>query len=113
MLDFGAFMDAGSQVASLGGVESVRQGGTIVDARALRSRPRQRVQAPQMIVYTLTVCEAGSARNLETVSFDSGSATMEAIPDLLAKHSGCQRIRVHAGDTYLFSVDCDGSTLPD
>jgi len=66
-----------------------------------------------MIVYTLTVREAGSAHALETMSFDSGSGTMAAIPGLLAKHSGCERIQVHAGGTYLFSVDCDGTTLPD
>ena len=66
-----------------------------------------------MIVYTLTVHEAGSAHALETMSFDSGSVTMAAIPDLLAKHPDCERIKVHAGGTYLFSVDCNGSTLPD
>jgi len=66
-----------------------------------------------MIVYTLTVREAGSLLPIETVTLNSSTAAMAAIPVLLEKHPGCERIQVHAGGTYLFSVDCSGATLPD
>jgi len=66
-----------------------------------------------MIVYTLTVRETGSSLPIETVTFNSSAATMGAIPVLLERHPGCGRIQVHAGGTYLFSVDCSGATLPD
>ena len=64
-----------------------------------------------MLSYTLTVFETGKLLAVETLTLDSAPATMKAIPELLAKHPGCEVIRVHAGPTYLFSVDCKGDTF--
>jgi len=66
-----------------------------------------------MTVFMLTVYETGSLLPVETVTLNNAAATMAAIPELLAKHPGCERVKVHAGGTYLFSVDCTGATLPD
>jgi len=87
--------------------------GTIVRQTTLATRPHQRVQASQMTVYTLTVYEAGSLLAVETATFNSSAATMAAIPDLLAKHPGCECVKVHAGGVHIFSVDCTGATLDD
>lgn len=65
-----------------------------------------------MLTYTLTVFELGTLLAVETLAVQSAGAVMEAIPELLAKHPGCEIIKVHAGPTYLFSVDCEGKTLP-
>jgi len=64
-----------------------------------------------MSSYTLTVFQTGTLLAVETLTLDSAPATMKAIPELLAKHPGCEVIRVHAGPTYLFSVDCQGDTF--
>ena len=64
-----------------------------------------------MLSYTLTVFETGKLLAVETITLDSAPATMKAIPELLAKQPGCEVIRVHAGPTYLFSVDCKGDTF--
>lgn len=64
-----------------------------------------------MLSYTLTVFQTGTLLAVETLTLDSAPATMKAIPILLATHPGCEVIRVHAGPTYLFSVDCKGDTF--
>ena len=81
----------------------------------IRLRPASSygVRVSQMTVYTLTVYEAGSLFAVETVTLQSSAATMAAIPGLLAKHPGCESVKVHAGGTYLFSVNCKGERLPD
>jgi len=67
----------------------------------------------RMIVYKLTVFGVGSPATVESITLTSSTATIAAIPHLLAMYPGCERISVHAGDTYLFSVGCTGATLPD
>ncbi len=66
-----------------------------------------------MLEYTLTVFAKGSALPIGSVSLPSATEAMAAIPKLLADHPGCERIRVQAGATYLFSVDCKGERIPD
>ena len=74
-------------------------------------RTRQRVWVASMLAYTLTVFEKGTLLAVESVTLNGAPAVMKAIPELLAKHPGCEIIRVHAGPTYLFSVDCKGDTI--
>jgi len=63
--------------------------------------------------YTLTVFAAGSPPPIEVINVSNAAAAMAAIPKLVESHPGCERIRVMAGATYLFSVDCTGATLPE
>ena len=64
-----------------------------------------------MSAYTLTVCHEGQTEATETVHFNSAPTAMDAIRGLLKKHPDCHRIRVHAGHTFLFAVDCAGATV--
>jgi len=66
-----------------------------------------------MMDYTLTVFETGRSLPIETVTVRLAADVMTAIPKLLADHPGCERIRVQAGATYLFSIDCTGATIPE
>lgn len=66
-----------------------------------------------MLTYVLTVIDKESKLTVESLTVATASAAMEAIPRLLEQHPGCERIKVHAGALYLFSVDCRGETIPE
>lgn len=64
-----------------------------------------------MKLFVLTVFRDDDASPIETVATGSASRAMEVIPELLARHRDCRRIRGNAGSAYLFSVDRHGNTL--
>jgi hypothetical protein len=64
-----------------------------------------------MITYVLTVIDRETRLPVESLTVQSASEAMAAIPGLLEQHPGCERIRVQAGAMHLFSVDCTGETI--
>ena len=63
-------------------------------------------------MYTLRVFQPGDPIATETLVRERAADVLESIPILLARHSGCERIEVHAGALKLFSVDCEGNRRP-
>jgi hypothetical protein len=66
-----------------------------------------------MLTYLLTVIDKETKLAIERLTVTTASAAMESISGLLEQHPGCERITVHAGAMYLFSVNCKGETIPD
>lgn len=64
-------------------------------------------------MYSLRVMKPGSIAPLETVELDRAADVLTCIPELLARHAGCERIEVLASTTRLFAVDCHGQRLED
>lgn len=62
-------------------------------------------------MYHLRVLHPGSSIPTETLSLKQASEVLIRIPELLARHTGCERIEVVAGTTPLFAVDCKGQRL--
>lgn len=61
-------------------------------------------------VYRLEVIHPDG--RIERVTISRASDVLDAIPGLLAQHTGCDRIIVYADAQRLFAVDCQGNQLP-
>ena len=64
-------------------------------------------------VYTLQVFYKGDARAQEVLQVARAADVLNSIPELLQKHSGCERISVLLGASQLFAVDCRGERIVD
>ena len=59
-------------------------------------------------MYTLQVFYPGSPAAVEIHEIKHGAEVLIRIPELLARHGGCDKIVVLAGASRLFAVDCKG-----
>ena len=63
-------------------------------------------------MYRLQVFN-GSGTPMETVMLARAAEVLERIPQLLSKHTDCERVEVTLNATKLFTVDCKGNLLPE
>lgn len=65
------------------------------------------------MAYTLSVFLKGETMPVETVLANRAPDAFKKIQDLLAKHEGCERIKVYSYSAFLFAVDCHGERVDD
>ncbi len=63
-------------------------------------------------MYELTVFCPDVERPTEKRSFENAADALAAIPKLMEDHPGCERVEVYLNTTRLFTVDCEGNTIP-
>jgi hypothetical protein len=61
-------------------------------------------------MYRLEVFYDGALQHVELRA--NAAEVLDAIPELLREHAGCERIVVTFGSARLFAVDCKGNTSP-
>lgn len=62
-------------------------------------------------MYELRVFHADAPVPIDSVRLARASDVLTAIPELLAQHSGCERIEVLSNGDWLFAVDCHGQRI--
>ena len=63
-------------------------------------------------MYQLQVYYPGQTFAQAVIDVKQASEALDLIPDVLAKHQGCERVVVMMGTNRLFAVDCSGNRLP-
>lgn len=63
------------------------------------------------MAYMLAVFLQGEKTPVETSSANRAPDVLNKIQELLAKHEGCERIRVYSYSVFLFAVDCRGERV--
>lgn len=63
-------------------------------------------------MYRLEIHYPGEGRHRDCVVLHRGAEVVAAVPGILARHAGCERIVVYAEQTRLFSVDRQGNREP-
>jgi hypothetical protein len=63
-------------------------------------------------VYFIQVIYPDLRHPHEVHKVERAADALALIPQLLEAHSGCERIAVYAGTSFLFAVDCKGNRLP-
>ena len=61
-------------------------------------------------MYTLLVYTEGGSTLVGRHEIRQAAEVLAAIPDIMKKHPGCERVEVYLAAVRLFSVDCAGNT---
>ena len=63
-------------------------------------------------MYELLVFYSDASSPAHRIIIERASDVLTAIPTLMEKHAGCERVEVLVAGRRLFSVDCHGNTTP-